>query len=72
MVVEWTSPDVGYVVDFPSDRPCFYHCLPVRYFSFLSGAEWVFAGGRGHDEIEDLRREIRDLKDEVAKLGRKE
>ena len=31
-----------------------------------------FCGGRRYDEIDDLRREIRDLKDEIAKLKRKE
>ena len=37
---------------------------------FRGGAS--FCGGTRHDEIEDLRREIRDLKDEVARLKRKE
>lgn len=39
--------------------------------SLLSGRVG-FCGGRRYDEIEDLRREIRGLKDEVAKLRRKE
>jgi len=37
---------------------------------FRGGAN--FCGGTRHDEIEDLKREIRDLKDEVARLKRKE
>ncbi len=31
-----------------------------------------FCGGRRSDEIDNLRREIRDLKDEVARLRKKE
>ncbi len=31
-----------------------------------------FCGGRRYDEIDDLRREIRDLKDEMAKLRKRE
>ena len=31
-----------------------------------------FCGGRRNDEIDDLRREIRDLKDEITKLRKKE
>jgi len=37
---------------------------------FVGGAG--FCGGRRYDEMEDLRREIRGLKDQVAKLRRKE
>ena len=39
-----------------------------RFFRGRAG----FCGGRRHDEIEDLRREMRELKDEIAKLRRKE
>ena len=38
----------------------------------FSGGRSGFCGGRRPDEIDDLRREIRDLKDEIAKLKRKE
>jgi hypothetical protein len=31
-----------------------------------------FCGGRRYDEIDNLRREMRDLKDEIAKLRKKE
>jgi len=31
-----------------------------------------FCGGRRYDEIDDLRREVMELKDEVARLRRKE
>ena len=36
------------------------------------GSGMGFCGGRRHDEIEGLMREIRDLKDEVTKLRTKE
>ena len=35
VVVEWSSPDVGHVVDFPIDRFWFYHLLPVCCAPFL-------------------------------------
>ena len=31
-----------------------------------------FCGGRRYNEIEDLRREMRELKDEIAELRKKE
>ena len=31
-----------------------------------------FCGGRRHNDMEDLRREMRELKDEIAKLRKKE
>jgi len=31
-----------------------------------------FCGGRRHDDIEDLRRDVRDLKEEVAKLKKQQ
>ena len=39
-----------------------------RFFGGGTG----FCGGRRYDEIADLRREVRELKDEVARLRRKE
>ena len=38
---------------------------------FFGGGRW-FCGGRRYDEIDDLRREMRDLKDEIAKLRKKD
>ncbi len=38
---------------------------------FFGGGGW-FCGGRGYDEIEELRREIRDLRDEIGRLKKKE
>jgi uncharacterized membrane protein len=40
-------------------------------FHFFGGRSG-FCGGRRPHEMEELRREIRDLKDEVAKLRKKE
>jgi hypothetical protein len=39
-----------------------------RFFGGGTG----FCGGRRNNEIEDLRREMRELKDEIAKLRKKE
>ena len=39
-----------------------------RFFGRGAG----FCGGGRHDATEDLRREMRELKDEIAKLRRKE
>jgi len=39
-----------------------------RFFGGGAG----FCGGRRYNEIEDLRREMRELKDEIAKLRKKE
>ncbi len=40
----------------------------ARFFRTRAG----FCGGRRYNEIEDLRKEIRELKDEITKLGKKE
>jgi hypothetical protein len=71
VVVEWSSPNVGNGVDFPFDWDCFHRCHTICHFQVL----WTggpFCGGRRYDETDDLRREIRDLKDEIAKLRKKE
>ena len=39
-----------------------------RFFGGGAG----FCGGRRYNEIEDLRREMRELKDEIARLRKKE
>ncbi len=36
------------------------------------GGGFGFCGGRRYDEIEDLKREMRDLKEEVAKLRKQQ
>ncbi len=40
--------------------------------SHLFRGEAGFCGGRRYNEVEDLRREMRELKDEIAKLRKKE
>ena len=40
--------------------------------SRIFGRGGSFCGGRRYDELDDLRREVRELKDEVARLRRKE
>jgi hypothetical protein len=45
-------------------------CLFAISRLFRGGAG--FCGGRRYNEIEDLRREMRELKDEIAKLRKKE
>ena len=40
--------------------------------SRIFGRRGSFCGGKRYDEIDDLRREVRELKDEVARLRRKE
>lgn len=47
--------------------------LVVLYFiSQFFGGRGGFCGGRRYDEIEILRKEIRELKDEIEKLRKKE
>jgi hypothetical protein len=58
----WIFPLVGFLF--------VIFCLFAMSHFFGRGAG--FCGGRRYNEIEGLRREIRDLKDEIARLRRKE
>ncbi len=47
--------------------------IVVRFaISRFFGGGLGFCGGRRYDEMADLRNEIRELKDEITKLRRKE
>jgi hypothetical protein len=70
VVVVW-SPYVGNVVDFPSCGSRFYNLNVFRHASSLWW-ESRFCGMRRNDEREELIRVIRELKDEIAKLRKKE
>ena len=50
----------------------FFVIVVLFFISQFFGRRRGFCGGRRYDEIEDLRREIRELKDEVARLRKKE
>ncbi len=58
----WIFPLIGLV------------CIIVILFAIsrFFGGGMGFCGGRRHDEIDDLRREMRELKDEIANLRKKE
>ena len=58
----WVFPLMGLV---------FMIMVMFAVFHFFSGRSG-FCGSRRYDEIEDLRREMRELKDEIVKLRRKE
>ena len=71
MVVEWSSPDVGNVVDFPIDRACLCYRNAICHVPIFRRGN-RFLGGRRHDEIDDLRRDIRDLREEITKLRKQQ
>ena len=56
---------------FPLIGLCFFIAMLFAISRFF-GRGTGFCGGRRYDEIDDLRREIRDLKDEIAKLKKRE
>jgi hypothetical protein len=58
----WVFPLVGLV---------FMIMVMFAVFHFFSGRSGL-CGSRRHNEIEDLRREMGELKDEIVKLRRKE
>jgi hypothetical protein len=58
----WIFPLIGIV----------FIAVILFVISRFFGRGGPFCGGRRYDEIDDLRREVRELKDEVAKLRRKE
>jgi hypothetical protein len=58
----WVFPLVGLV---------FMIMVMFAVFHFFGGRSKL-CGGRTYNEIEDLRREMRELKDEIAKLRKKE
>jgi len=58
----WVSALVGFI----------FLILVLFAISRFFGGGAGFCGGRRHNEIEDLRGELREFKDEIAKLRKKE
>jgi hypothetical protein len=59
--MRWTFPLIGLV----------FIIVVLFAISRFFGGGIGFYGSRRYDEIDDLRREMRDLRDEIAKLRKK-